>query len=477
MKKAGLIVSLLALALLLAARFGASGLITAALNPPYGARAVSALGVVVAVAAAIVLDRLVRTFYWDGYLHRRLNRETPTVIKGLLTIALMALGVSMGLFFEEGVSFAGVLTASGAAAFVLGIALQAPINDVFSGVSLNLDDAFAIGDWLTIYSDQFPEPVYGRVQGVTWRTTFLRLCDGRRLLIPNHVLTTNPVMNHSRPPGPKRLSVEMPVAFHFSADRAMSILLGEAFRMVRTKPLVAFRDPDILIDRVTPDAIIFHVRFYAELDEADPDMARSMMAQALYRAMLRHNVPNPVTQVELVKGFDTSRDPKDEARDALRNISIFENSLGAAQLDALVAGCELKTFPVGTAFIKQGEAGSSMFVLLEGAARVSIAMPGGQSREVAVLTVGDIVGEMSLMTGAPRAASVICLTAMRVLEVTKASMESLLAAEPGLMERFSRVLAARQSGLSEIASNSGQKQALELDILAQMRRFFSRAFR
>ena len=77
----------------------------------------------------------------------------------------------------------------------------------------------------------------------------------------------------------------------------------------------------------------------------------------------------------------------------------------------------------------------------------------------------------------PRAASVICLTAMRVLEVTKASMESLLAAEPGLMERFSRVLAARQSGLSEIASNSGQKQALELDILAQMRRFFSRAFR
>jgi len=132
-----------------------------------------------------------------------------------------------------------VLTASGAAAFVLGIALQAPINDVFSGVSLNLDDAFAIGDWLTIYSDQFPEPVYGRVQGVTWRTTFLRLCDGRRLLVPNHVLTTNPVMNHSRPPGPKRLSVEMPVAFHFSADRAMSILLGEAFRMVRTKPLVA----------------------------------------------------------------------------------------------------------------------------------------------------------------------------------------------------------------------------------------------
>jgi small-conductance mechanosensitive channel/CRP-like cAMP-binding protein len=476
MKKTGLILSFLMLALLLAARFAAVGLIMAALHPPYGARIISAIGVVATVAAAILLDQLVRAFYWDGYLHRRLNRETPAVIKGLLTIALIALGASVGLFFEEGVSFAGVLTASGAAAFILGIALQAPINDVFSGVSVNLDDSFAIGDWLTIYSEHFPEPIYGRVQGITWRTTFLRLCDGRRLLIPNHALTTNPVLNHSRPAGPKRLTVEIPVAFGFPADRAMSILLGEAFRTVRIKPLVAHSEPDILIERIGTDSIIFNVRFYADLEDADPDEARAIMAQALYRALLRHNVPNPVTQVELVKGFERVRDSKEEAREALRNVSLFENILGAAQLDALVAGCELRTYAPGTAFIKQGDAGSSMFVLLEGAARVSIAMPDGRSREVAVLTADDIVGEMSLMTGAPRAASVTCLTAMRVLEVTKSSIEALLAAEPGLMERLSHVLAKRQSGLSEIASSPVQKQALERDILAQMRRFFARAF-
>jgi small-conductance mechanosensitive channel/CRP-like cAMP-binding protein len=476
MKNPGFIISFLVLVLLLTARFGASDLIMAAFRPPYGARLVSALGVIVAVATALLLDRLIRALYWDGYLHRRLKRETPTVIKGLLTIALLALGVSVGLFFEEGVSFAGVLTASGAAAFVLGIALQAPINDVFSGVSLNLDDAFAIGDWLTIYSDQFPEPIYGRVQGVTWRTTFLRLNDGRRLLIPNHALTSSPVMNHSRPPGAKRLFVEVPVAFNFSADRAMSILLGEAFRTVRLKPLVPYREPDILIDRVTSDAVIFHVRFYADLEEADPNVARSIMMQALYRAMLRHRVPNPVTQVELVKGFDTSRDPKDEAREALRNVPIFENVLGLTQFDALVSGCEVRAFPVGAVFIRQGDAGSSMFVLLEGAARVSVGMADGQSREVAVLAAGDIVGEMSLMTGSPRTASVASLTAMRVLEVTKASIEALLAAEPGLMERLSQILAARQADLSEIASSSNQKQTLERDILAQMRRFFARAF-
>ena len=65
---------------------------------------------------------------------------------------------------------------------------------------------------------------------------------------------------------------------------------------------------------------------------------------------------------------------------------------------------------------------------------------------------------------------------MRLLEVTNESMELLLAAEPGLLERFSHVLAVRQLTLSEIASTIGQKNKLERDILAQIRKFFSRTF-
>jgi CRP-like cAMP-binding protein len=115
-----------------------------------------------------------------------------------------------------------------------------------------------------------------------------------------------------------------------------------------------------------------------------------------------------------------------------------------------------------------------MFLILEGAARVSVHMTNGEVRDVAVLVSGDMVGEMSLMTGAPRTAWVTSLSAMRVLEVTKESIESLLTAEPGLFERFSQVLAARQSGLSELANTANQKLSLQSDILTQMRQFFSR---
>ena len=473
MKSLGTILSFLVLALLAAARFAGAGTIMAAMPAHYGERLVNTLGVLTAIAVAIVLDRLVRALYWDGYLRRKLKRETPAVIESLLTIALIMLGASIGLYFEAGVSFTGLITASGATAIILGIALQAAINDVFSGLSVNLDGSFEIGDWLTVYSDHFPEPIYGRVQGVTWRITILRLGDGRRLIVPNHVLTANPVVNHSRPRGAKRLFVEVPVAGSFPAERVVAILLAEAFRAVRLKPLSNAREPDVLVDRFDSDAVYFHVRFYANPEETDPQSAKSAMASALLRALQRHKVPSPVTQVELVAP-QVAADAAAEARRALGGVSIFENILRPEQLDALVATCEARAVAPQTVLIRQGDTGTSMFLILEGAARVSVHMANQEVRDVAVLVSGDMVGEMSLMTGAPRTAWVTSLSAMRVLEVTKESIESLLAAEPGLLERFSHVLAARQSSLSEIASTANQKLSLQNDILTQMRQFFSR---
>ena len=201
------------------------------------------------------------------------------------------------------------------------------------------------------------------------------------------------------------------------------------------------------------------------------------MALALHRTASRYKVPNPVTQVELVPKPDANGSDLAEARDAVRLVPIFKDVLDEQQLDTLVAACSVRILPRDTVFIHQAEAGTSMFVILEGAARVSIVAPNGESRDVAVLSGGDIVGEMSLMTGVPRTATVTSMTELRVLEVTKESIESLLAETPGLMERFGRVLAARQMALNTLANTPQQAQSTELDILARMRVFFARAFR
>ena len=473
----GILLALTVLILLGTGRYFANDAVFVGMPAPVAAPLVVALGVLTIVSGMVLIDRLVRYFYWDGYLRRKRKRDTPALIEDLFTIALVVLGASFGLFFEAGVSFTGLLTASGATAIVLGIALQTVIQDLASGLSINLDGSYAIGDWLTIYSDQFPDAVYGRVQGITWRTTLLRLDDGRGLIIPNRLVTSNPVLNHSRPPAPKRLTIEIPVDNRFPADRAMNILLGEAFRAVRQPPLSREPSPDILISKFDSDSTYFLVRFYADPALVDPETARSTMAEALHRSMLRHSLPMPVTNIEMVPSPGSFEFDAKEARDAIGRVPIFKETLDAEQLDALVAASPVRVLPRGTAFIRQGDAGMSMFIILEGAARVSLAAADGEVRDVAVLAGGDIVGEMSLLTGSPRTATVTSLTSARVLEVTKDAVETLLKTSPGLLGHFSSVLAARQVALTEIANREQRQKAVEKDMLDRMREFFSRVFR
>ncbi len=117
-----------------------------------------------------------------------------------------------------------------------------------------------------------------------------------------------------------------------------------------------------------------------------------------------------------------------------------------------------------------------MYIVLEGAVSITIDTPTGM-QEVAVSATGDVVGEMSLMTGAARTATVTALTELRVLEVGKQAIEDLLKHSPELFERFSRVLAQRQLENLAAASRKQDMGTVEGDILAKMKAFFSRAFR
>jgi small-conductance mechanosensitive channel len=198
-----------------------------------------ALIVAMIVAAAVLVDGLVRHFYWHRYWRRRRGRETPALIRDLTTIAILMFGLSFALWWVEGLSFTGLVTASGATAIILGIALQTVIQDLFAGLSINLEGSYGLGDWLTIYSDQMPEPAYGQVSAMTWRSTYLTQMDGRSLMVPNHLITANPALNHSRPNTPKRLAVEIPLDARLPSEQVFDLLLGEALKTVRGNRLAS----------------------------------------------------------------------------------------------------------------------------------------------------------------------------------------------------------------------------------------------
>ncbi len=457
-------------------RFWASDWLLAVLPAAMGHFTVNALGISLSVAAAILADQFFRNVYWNRIFRRRKGRKAPALVRDLVTTLFLTIGLSTGLYFELGVAASGIAAVSGATAVVLGFALQTMIQDLFGGLSVNLDRSYAIGDWLTIHHPDLGAPAYGRVEGISWRTTFLSLPDGRMLIVPNRVVTANPLTNHSRPSGAKRLTVDVCIDLRVPSERVVNILMGEAFKAVQGPGFSQKPAPSILVSKIEQDAVTYSARFYVDPDRIEIEVARSIMFRALQDAIRRTAMPTPVQQIEITQPPAGVTDFAEEALAAIGRVPLFAETLGEEQKVELAGRCRHMSLPAGSALIRQGDGGGSMFVILDGAANVTVKGTDGADQHVNVLALGDIVGEMSLMTGTPRTATVRAATPLRVLEITKEAIEGLLVAAPELLELFSQILAERQAQLNEASNRPGKSKAAELDLLSKMRIFFVRSF-
>jgi CRP-like cAMP-binding protein len=286
------------------------------------------------------------------------------------------------------------------------------------------------------------------------------------------------VTNHSRPREGKRLSVDVPVDNRFPPARVSDLLLGETFKVVKGAGFERLKEPSVILKNLTADGVIFEVRFYAFPDQLEPGSARSIVLRALLDVIQQYTVPTPLTQIEMVPAFNDDAEPGDmETRRAISRAGLFKDVLNLEQIDRLTKLSKPTDIPPGTVLMRQDDATSSMLIILEGAASITVKGTDGVSREVAVSATGDVAGEMSLMTGSPRTATVVALTSMRVLEITKEAMEDLLRASPELLGRFSQILAKRQFEIDQLSHRLVQREKVESDLLTRMTTFFSRAFR
>lgn len=138
-----------------------------------------------------------------------------------------------------------------------------------------------------------------------------------------------------------------------------------------------------------------------------------------------------------------------DTREFLGTVPFFAGVLNGTELDALAAAARHVEFDQGSALIRERDLGDSMFAIMQGTVTVSI-HDSGKDRLVATLHAGDLVGEMSLLTGAPRAATVAAQSPVVAVEIGRGAIEPLLTAEPALFDRFAAMLEKRQVELDKL---------------------------
>ena len=126
--------------------------------------------------------------------------------------------------------------------------------------------------------------------------------------------------------------------------------------------------------------------------------------------------------------------------------------LSAAERDLLAPRLVRRDFAADEVIVRQGETGDSLFLIFQGHLSAMFAAPGRPEREAGQLDPDDYFGEMSLLTGAPRSATVRARTAGVVFEVAKPDLAPILEARPGIAAELGLLLSRRQSVLDAIVA-------------------------
>ena len=160
-----------------------------------------------------------------------------------------------------------------------------------------------------------------------------------------------------------------------------------------------------------------------------------------------------------------------DARDAIAANPFFAEVLDGRDIAALARRALEVDRPAGTDLIHEDGADASLFIIVEGEVEV-IAGDSRHGKHIAALGPGGFFGEMSLMTGERRSATVRAVTDVKVLEITKSAITPFLDANPELIERFAAVLKTRQAELDRAYGASPFSVLDQGGFAAMIRRFF-----
>lgn len=420
-----------------------------------GAGDVALLSALARLVLVLALVNAVISLLANRWRDDRPSERFPGIVQDVTVIALFT-AISTVLMREQ------LLTTSAVGAVVVGFALQDTLGNLFAGLAIQIEKPFRVGQWIQVGERE------GKVQEVTWRATKLHTKAGQFLIIPNSVIAKEPVLNFSEPTVPTRIDVEVGASYLAPPNdvkRAIHEAIANA-PLAMTSP-----EPQVVIKGFGGSAIDYLAQFWIE-DYAVDRSARDQVRTNIWYEFRRRNIeiPWPI-QIQYERDEEPVRTERqiDAAGAQLGAIDLFA-TLSPEARRALSAAAKDHLFAKGEAIVRQGAVGDSMFVLLSGQVSVIIEPSG---LEVAVIAAGGFFGEMSMLTGDPRTATVRVAADAEVLEIPSGTFRDLALANPGVIDHVTTVMTTRRVGLDEAKVTAAALPATEHreTLLSRIQRF------
>ncbi|MEM7180781.1 MAG: ABC transporter substrate-binding protein [Spirochaetota bacterium] len=418
---------------------------------------------------AAFLNWAIQKFMWEP-VQKNTGRRIPTVVRRMLSFLIYTLAIFGVIAYVFDQRLTSLLATSGMIAMIIGLAIQINISNIFSGIAINLERPFNVGDWIRL--GEYDE---GKVVDITWRSTRIKTRDENILSIPNAIASESIVKNFNYPNDTYEMKFFVHVDPIHTPERVQKILMDAVLSSnvisKETKPYTRFKG-------FTEWSAKYGVYFILQ-DYSKRYPHEEVVWKRVWAHLNRSGITPAIQRQELhmFKGIK-ARGAEMAAKPIilLQEIDIFHPFLAESK-EYLSNHMEKHLYRAGTRIVQQGEAGNSLFIIVEGVVKVLVTISEENTIEVARLGAGSFFGEMSLLTGETRTASIDAGTDTVLYEITKEDIAPLIEKQPEVMQPLSEVLMRRKMATESekdqhLASQKDKENQFKESLQQKIQRFF-----
>jgi small-conductance mechanosensitive channel/CRP-like cAMP-binding protein len=380
--------------------------------------------------------------------------ELPRIVRDVIRLAIIVLAALFALKAFLGFEPTALIATSTVLSAVIGLAMQDVLANIFAGISLQIGKPFRVGDWVTAYNQT------GTVVSTSWRSTRIKTRDNHLIEIPNANIAKTEIYNYSVPTPLQRRHVDVGVVYGQPPGAVKKVLIDAA---LAAKGVLSQPEPDVLLTNYGDFAITYRLRYWLK-DFADVPRTEDRIMTNIWYHFKRGGIkiPFPIRDVTM-----RHVDAEAEARADKTRLAKIRSHLDAVELLAelsntefnqLAAAASERLYAAGENIIRQGDAGYEFFIVVYGEVKVLVRRGTGPPADLGTFGPGFHFGEMSLLTGEPRRATIVAVDDTEVLVIGKENFQRIIAAHPKVADKLSKAIAKRQAEIEKELAEAGDAE-------------------
>ncbi len=358
----------------------------------------------------VIFKFLIIDYYLKDFLVKKRNKKINHIIIDIIKFVVIVFFIMIFLRKVLNLNLITILTPSAILTAIVGLSMKDTIGSLISGIIIQIEKPFDIGDWIQI------KDMVGRVMEITWRYTKIKTISDVYIVVPNNNISTDNIINYSKPSSEFEVWMEIGVSYEsppVKVKRAIYEILE------KNRYVVKDRYKDVLLKSYGSSSINYQVVFSIS-DYYFKRKAIDEIYSSIWYQFKKYGIVIPFPIRTLVFKKEEKEIDISWIMEGLKKNQLFKDAK-IDVLEFLAKYGNILEFLPGEEVVKEGEEGSTMFIIIKGEFDVL-----QEGKVVATLREGDFFGEISLISGGTRNATVQCKEKGIVLEIDRMLFQVIL---------------------------------------------------